>query len=226
MMKKLIIAILLVFPFVFSGCSGGVNEETTEPETHPPMELTTAPVLTIEDMSPSYYDPALSIKVATKISDIDFDSFEEIEAEDSVFPESTHDKILKSENAQYFFVENDIKIHAVFFDENGNVHSSASYNTDTGMIEFFGDSTVTWYFDENGGLKYFVYTYDFGTVSSAPIYTFYNPDGKKEVTRTMDGWYSPSLDMLTNEEIMAYLEKYAGSIEATAEYQSSDITDK
>lgn len=224
-MKKIIVALLLVFPLLFTACKNDENA-TTEPETHPPVEITTAPVIPMEEMSPSHYNPELSMDIATKVSQIDFDSFEEIDAKDSVFPDSTHDKILQSDNAQYFFVEDDIKIHAVFFDENKRITASASYNTETGNIEFFGDSSVTWYFGEKGELLYFVYTYDFNSRSSAPIYTFYTPEGNKEVTRTMDGWYTPTLDLLTNEEIMEYLEKYAASIEATAEYKSSDITNQ
>lgn len=223
-MKKLILPILLLLVLITSSCNNGAEEETTETETQPLTEATTAPTISMAEMSPSYFDPALSFDIETKIRDIDFDSFDEIDAEDSVFPDSTHDKILKSENAQYFFVENDIKIHAVFFDENGKVHSSASYNTETGYVEFFGDADLTWYFDDEGELEYFVYTYDFDSSNSAPIYTFYNPDGTKEVVRTMNGWYTPLFDLLTNDEIMEYLDKYAGCIEATAEYKSSDIT--
>ncbi len=222
-MKKLIIPFILFLVLISASCNNGENEETTAFETHPPVEITTAPSVSVEEMSPSYRDPALSLDIATKIKDINFDSFEEIEAKDSVFPDSTHDRILKSENAQYFFVEDDIKIHAVFFDENGNVHSSASYNSDTGNIEFFGDATVTWYFDGKGELEYFVYTYDFGSANSAPIYTFYKPDGTKEVTRTKNGWYTPALDLLTEEEVMAYINKYKGSIEATAAYGESGL---
>lgn len=222
-MKKIVLLFVLIFPLVFSACDDG-TDETTGYETHPPLEVTTAAPLKISEMSPDTMDVSAPGMVEIKLSEIDFDSFEEIEAEDSVFPDSTHDKILKSEKAQYFFVTDDIKIHGVFFDEDGKVIYSASYNTETGYAEFIGDAQKSWYFGENGELTCFVYTYDFGGTSDAPIYTFYSPNGEKEVTRTMDGWYSPNLDILTNEEIMEYLEKYEGTIEATAEYKSSDIT--
>lgn len=168
-------------------------------------------------MSPSYMEPVMSRDVPVKVSEIDFSAMEEIEAKDSFLPEAGHDKILKDENVQYFFVTDDIKIHAVYCDDKGVIVASASYNTDTGYLEFFGDADFTWYY-ENGELEYFVYSYKFGTAGSAPIYTFYNSDGSKEVTRTADGWYTPSLDILTNEEILEYLEKYDNAIEATAEY--------
>lgn len=218
-MKKLIIALVLLLPLVFSSC-GDNAEETTEPETHPPVEITTAKPLTIEEMSPSHMEPVMNEDIKTRIYEIDFDSFEEIDAKDSFFPDSSHDKILQSDNAQYFFVTDDIKIHAVFFDENKNVYGSASYNTETGYIEFYGEAEITWYFNEDGTLRCFVYSYTFNSANSHPIYTFYNPDGSKDVTRTADGWYSPELDLLTNEELMEYLEKYDGTIESTAEYKS------
>lgn len=221
-MKKLIIALVLLLPLVFSSC-GKSTEETTGTETLPPVEITTAEPPSIEEMSPSYIDPLMNEDIEIRISDIDFDSFEEIEAKDSYFPDSSHDKILKSDKAQYFFVTDDIKIHAVFFDENERVFGSASYNTETGYIEFYGDADFTWYFNEDGELKCFVYTYSFNSIGSHPIYTFYTPDGKKDVTRTAEGWYSANLDLLTNEEIMEYLEKYEGTIESTAEYNSSTI---
>lgn len=222
-MKKLLLLLLLI-P-VLALCSCEDTEETTEAETHPPVEITTAAPISIEEMSPSYYDPALPFEVECRVAEIPFGSFTEIEAKDSVFPDSLHDKILKSENAQYFFVDNDIKIHAVFFDENEQVQASASYNIETGAIEFFGDATRTWYFDENGEVSFFVYTYDFNSSSSAPIYTFYDSEGNKDVTRTMEGWYSADLSILDNEEVLACLEKYEGAIESTAEYESSNLAE-
>lgn len=223
-MKKLLILLIPLVLLILASCTDENGE--TEPETHPPVEITTAAPVSMEEMSPSEMNVTAPDGIEMRISDIDFDSFREIEAEDSFFPASAHDRILESENAQYFFVADDIKIHAVFFDENKKVTLSASYNTETGFAEFMGDAEKSWYFGKTGELECFVYTYDFGGQSDAPIYTFYSPDGKKEVTRTINGWYSPELDMLSNDEIMDCLKKYAATIEATAEYQSSDITNK
>ncbi len=218
-MKKLFIAfILILLPLLLASCSGD-GDMTTEPETHPPVEVTTAAPITLEEMSPSFMKPEISADIKTKVSEIDFSSMEEIEAVDSFLPDAGHDKIYKGDNVQYFFVEDDIKIHAIYCDDNGIITASASYNTETGSIEFYGDADFTWYF-RDGELTHFVYTYSFANGSIAPIYTFYNPDGTKDVTRTAQGWYSPTLDLLTNEEIMEYLDKYNGTIEATASYNS------
>lgn len=224
-MKKLFIALIPVLMLLLGACTDS-SEEATEFETHPPVEFTTAELLDINEMSPQFMEPVPDAEFEKSISEIDFDSFEEIEAKDSYFPDAAHDKILKSDNAQYFFVTDDIKIHAVFFDEKEQVLASASYNTETGWIEFYGDSDFTWYYNEDGSLRCFVYRFDFDSANSYPIYTFYNPDGTKDVTRTAEGWFSPGLDLLTNDEIMEYLEKYEGTIEATAEYKSSDITNQ
>lgn len=217
-MKKILIAFIFIFTLILASCSAG-GDETTEPETHPLVEETTAASVTLEEMSPSFIEPVISDDIKTRVAEIDFGSMEEIEAKDSLLPEAGHDKILKGENVQYFFVTDDIKIHAVFCDEKGVITASASYNTETGYLEFYGDADFTWYFSD-GELAYFVYTYSFENRNTAPIYTFYNPDGTKDVTRTLQGWYSPTLDLLSEEEIMEYLEKYQGTIEATANYKS------
>ena len=223
-MKKLLILLIPLMLLILVSCTDDNSE--TEPETHSSVEETTAAPASMEEMSPSQMDVTPPDGIEKRISEIDFDSFREIEAEDSFFPDSAHDRILESDNAQYFFVADDIKIHAVFFDERKRVTFSASYNTETGFAEFIGDAEKSWYFGKTGELECFVYSFTFGGVSDAPIYTFYSPDGKKEVTRTMNGWYTPELDMLNNDEIMDCLNKYAVTIEATAEYKSSDITNK
>lgn len=215
-MKKFYVILLLVLPLVFAACSDENAE--TEAETHAPTEPTTQEFISLSEMSPDEIDITLPDYLSMHSWEIDFSSFEEIEAKDSVFPESGHDKILKSENAQYFFVDNDIKVHAVFFDSEERVIASASYNTETGNLEFFGDDTTTWYYNEDGTLRCVVYTYSFDA-GTPPIYTFYSPEGKKEVTRTMEGWYNTEFDMLTNDEIMDCLDKYAGTVESTAEYR-------
>ncbi len=209
----------LLFAFTMLLCSGCSDDtETTEPETHPPVEITTAAPIDLSVVSPSTMDVSLPEGIEVRLSKIDFDSFEEIEAEDSVFPKTNHDKILKSENAQYFFLTEDIKIHAVFFNEEGRIIYSVSYNKETGYAEFIGDDKNSWYFDNSGELRCYVFTYDFDGTSGAPIYTFYSPEGEKEYMRTRDGWYTPDYDMLTNNEIMECLDIYSGVIEATAEY--------
>lgn len=224
-MKKILIVLIPVLLLVLCACNDSA-EETTEFETHPPVEITTAAPVDMNEVSPKTMNPEPQKEFEKRVSDIDFDSFEEIEAKDSFFPDASHDKILKSDNAQYFFVAEDIKIHAVFFDEEEQVYASASYNVETGWIEFYGDEDTTWYYNEDGTLRCFVYSYDFDSVNSYPIYTFYNPDGTKDVTRTANGWYTPKFDMLDNEQIMEYLEKYDGVIEATKEYKSTDIANQ
>lgn len=216
-MKKFIFLLLAAMMLMLSSCSDA-PEETTVPETSA-EEITTKADPTLEDMSPSFTDVTLPEGFNVSLNDIDFDSMSEIAAEDSVFPETAHDRILQSDNAQYFFLTGDKKVHAVFFDENKNLKFSASYNNDTGFAEFIGDAEKSWYFDETGVLSCVVYSYTFGGKSAAPIYTFYSPEGEKEVTRTMDGWYTPDFDVLSNEEIMTCLKKYAFTIEATAEYK-------
>ncbi len=222
-MKKILIPLTVLLLLSAAACGGG-EDATTEPETHPPVEITTTPPVDLNTVSPRTRDITLPEGIETRVSDIAFDSFDEIEAKDSVFPETTHDKILKSESAQYFFVNDDIKVQAVFFNEKGRVEYSASYNTQTGYVEFIGDAENSWYFAEDGSLLCYVYTYDFDGKSDAPVYTFYSPEGEREFIRTMDGWFSDSYDTLTNDEIMACLDKYSGVIEATSEYKSSDIT--
>lgn len=223
-MKKLLIPLTVLLLLLTASCTDG--NETTEPETHPPVEITTAAPVDLNVVSPRTMDVSLPEGIEIKISDIDFDSFEEIEAEDSVFPGTNHDKILKSENAQFFFLSGDIKIHAVYFIDGSAIPYTVSYNTETGYAEFIGDVQKSWYFDKNGQLRCFVFTYDFDGESDAPIYTFYTPEGEKEVARTIDGWYNTSYDLLTNDEIMDYLDKYSGVSEATAEYKPSSFTGK
>lgn len=242
-MKKLIALSVIFICLVLASC--GSDEESTTRNigygTHPYID----PLATTEngddttdedgngnkdaslsEMSPSSTDVTFPEDVAVKVSDIDFDSFEEIDAEDSVLSDVGHDKVLDSGKAQYFFVRDDIKVHAIFFEdseaEKRVVSGSASYNTETGFIEFYGDADKSWYFDEDGQLRCVVYTFSFGTGTPA-IYTFYTPEGVKEVTRTYDGWYSPEYDLLTNEEIAQYLQKYEGVIEATSEYDSTAV---
>ena len=211
--------LVLLFAFVMLLCSGCSDDsETTEIETHPPVEITTAPPLDLNAASPGTKDVSLPEGIEVKLSRINFNSFEEIDAKDSVFPNTKHDKILKSENAQYFFLTDDIKIHAVFFDADGIIAYSVSYNRETGYAEFIGDDKNSWYFDNSGRLRCFVFTYDFDGKSGAPIYTFYSPEGEKEYIRTIEGWYTPDYELLTNSEIMDCLDIYSGVIEATSEY--------
>lgn len=220
-MKKTFIAVLLLMMILISSCGNSAEETTAEATTE---EATTEAAPSLNEMSPLSMDVTLPERFKVRLSDIDFDSMTEIEAEDSVFPETAHDKILQGDKVQFFFLSGDNKVHAVFFDENDRVNFSASYNSDTGFAEFFGDAQNSWYFDDTGELRCFVYTYDFDGTSDAPIYTFYSPDGKKDVARTLNGWYSAEYDLLTNEEVMDCLKKYQGVIEATEEYKNSDIT--
>lgn len=216
-MKKFILAIILVFPLIFSACSDN-TEETTEAESQTVVEETTRKNYSLKEMSPDTMDVTLPLGIEIKVSDIDFDSFEEIDAKDSVLQNAGHDKILESENAQYFFVDNDIKIHGIFFDENKKITYSASYNTDTGFCEFMGDNEMSWYFNENGELICVVYTFTGDKGEIAPIYTFYNAYGVKDVTRTANGWYNEDFDLLSEDTVLDIVSRYSKTIEATAKY--------
>lgn len=214
-MKKAIIVLLLIIPLMLTSCTDN-EEETTEIETHPLLEVTTAKEIPFSVMSPAVCEEKVPDYIKIKVSEVDFDAFEEISSSESVFPESGHDKILKSDNAQYFFVNDDIKIHGVFLDENDNITYVVSYNTETGYAEFVGNDSYSWYFDENGEPQCIVFTYKESGI--APVYTFYNPDGSKEVIRTMEGWYNTQLDMLSQDEVAFAVGKFMNTIEATAEY--------
>ena len=216
-MKKFILALLLIFPLIFTACSDD-NEEQTTVEESTTVEETTKRSYSIAEMSPDTMDVTLPLGIEIKVSDIDFDSFEEIDAKDSVLQNAGHDKILESENAQYFFVDNDIKIHGIFFDENKKITYSASYNTDTGFCEFMGDNEMSWYFNENGELICVVYTFTGDKGEIAPIYTFYKTDGTKDVTRTMNGWYNGDFDVLSEDTVLDIVSRYSKTIEATAKY--------
>lgn len=217
-MKKILSMLLVsIFMLTVAAC-GNSEEETTEAETHPPVEITTGKTYTLEEMSPDEIDLSYPEYIETEISRIDFDSLTEIDAADSVLPKAGHDKILEGENVQYFFVDGDIKIHAIFFDENKNITCSASYNTSLGYIEFIGTDSISWYFNENGEFSCAVYSFSGDTNKLAPIYTFYNENREKEVTRTVNGWYSPSFDLLSQEDTLVYIQKYSFTIEATATY--------
>ncbi len=216
-MKKFILALLLIFPLIFTACSDD-NEEQTTVEESTTVEETTKRSYSIAEMSPDTVDVTLPENISIRISDIDFESFTEIDAEDSVLQNAGHDKILESENAQYFFVDDDIKIHAIFFDENKRITCSASYNKDTGYCEFIGDNEKSWYFDENGKLRSVVYTFTGEKGDVVPVYTFCTAEGEKVVTRTMNGWYNKALDMLSEEEVLNMISSYSYTIEASAKY--------
>lgn len=251
-MKKWIALTVLLSLFCLSVCSCGKddseNESTDEiSSSEITTEEETQKAASISEMSPEKIDTDLPDFLKVKVSDIDFDSFDEIKAKNSFFPDSAHDKILESDNAQYFFIDGDVKVHAVFYEnvtvtetENTSdsentgtsdttektektekkVVGSASYDTKTGFAEFYGDSDKTWYFDDSGEVSCVVFTYSFGSGTPA-IYTFYSPDGEKDVIRTVDGWYSADLDLLSNEEVFDCVQKYSETIEAVAEYNSS-----
>lgn len=216
-MKKLLAVLLMLCVLFLAACTEN-EEEQTQAETHPQTEITTEKPVPFEEKTPATCDTTLPEGIAIRLRDIDFDSFTEISAEDSIFPDAGHDKILENANSQFFFVEGDTRVHGVFFDENKNVAYAASYNNGTGYVEFMGNDTKSWYFDEEGGLYCVVFTYYYENKNTAPIYTFYNAQGEKEAIRTMGGWYTPELDLLDDERAFEFINRYSGTIEATAEY--------
>lgn len=228
-MKKRFLVSLILLCLALSLASCGKNPNINESESSQEVvesESETGKAATLSEMSPDTMDTSLPDRLAIKVSDIDFDSFTEIKAKKSLFPEAQQDKILESDNAQYFFLDEDTKFQAVFYvlSENleKNITASASYDTETGVIEFYAEADKTWYFDETGEITSVVYTFSFGS-STPSIYTFYSPDGEKDVTRTMDGWYSADFELLTQEEVLECLKKYEGTVEATKEYQSTSV---
>lgn len=229
-MKKIFVVPILIFSLFLVACGDKEEIETTRNigyGTHPYIDpLATEEnetTITMADISPTAYDVSVPENVITNVDDIDFDSFEEIDIEDSIFPEGGHDKVLDSGDAQYFFVDDDIKIHAVFFetltDGKREVFASASYNTETGVIEFYGEDNKTWYFDESGELWCFVLTYSGAKHDIVPVYSFYDAEGNRDVVRSVDGWFtSLAEDALSDDDVMAYIEKYQSVSEATAQY--------
>lgn len=215
-MKKLLLVILLIIPFVFASCEDA--ETTTEPETHPPVEITTAPVVPLDVQTPPTCDTALPEEIEMHISAIDFESFAEIPDEESFFPGMGHDKVLESDRAQYFFLDAAEEIHTFFFDENKNITFVARYNSTSGYLKFVADDTKSWYYDENGEFLSVVYTFKNDSPGAAPVYTFYKPDGTKDVIRTMDGWYTPDLYRLSEADTAVVISEYAYTAEATAQY--------
>lgn len=228
-MKKILIGILLILCLFLVACDKEEETEITRDigyGTHPFIDpLTTQEnetSLTMEDISPSVIDVTVPEDLIIKVSDIDFDAFEEIDIKDSFVPKGGHDKVLESENAQYFFVDDDIKVHVVFFEltEDGkkDISASASYNTETGFVEFYGDENRTWYFNEDGTFRCLVFTYDGENHDRVPVYTFYDTQGNRDVVRSVEGWFDANIDALSQEDTLNYIEKYKGTSEATAQY--------
>ena len=215
-MKKLLLFTLLIIPFVFSSC--GDEEETTVFETHPPLEITTAPFVSLDVQSPLTCDTEIPEGIEMHISAIDFEGFTEISDEDSFFPGMGHDKVLESDNAQYFFLDAASEIHTFFFDENKNITFVARYNSESGYLKFVADDTKSWYFDENGEFLSVVYTFRNDSPGAAPVYTFYKADGTKDAIRTMNGWYTPAFDRLSEQDTAVIITGYAYTVEATAQY--------
>lgn len=218
MKRFLVLFLIAALAFSLSSCTESADS-TTEAETHPIEEITTGKQYTLSQMSPDIAEINPPEEVKIRVSDIDFDSFEEIDAEDSVLPGVGHDRILQSENAQYFFVDDDIKVHAIFYDENKKITCSASYNTQIGYVEFIGNDKMSWYFDENGEFTLAVYTFTGDNNELMPIYTFYNSDGEKEAVRAANGWFTPDMEPFSQSQTLEIIKKYSSVIEATAEYK-------
>ncbi len=221
-MKKITALLLMTAFFMLCSCGASEEETTSEDITvsteETSAEETTSTVnYTTEEMSPSEIDISLSIDVETNTADIPFSSYEEIDAKDSELPDSMCQKVLKSENAEYFFMDSENKILVIFFDEKNVPVYSACYDMESGALDFIGNDEKTWYYNADGSLNLVVYTFSFGK-NNPPIYTFYDESGKKDVTRTMDGWYSADFTKLTEQEAFEYITKYQKTIEAITEY--------
>lgn len=229
-MKKVLLALLIITALLLSSCGSGDDSTDTSgstgvsenvipsmPENNAGGENSTETAPTLDEMSPATADVSLPFEIAHNTSELDFDSFEKIKAKKSQLPKSDCKKILKSENAEYFFMDDDGKILAIFVDESNIPVFSASYDMGTGILQYLGDDTRSWYFNDDNTLNCFVYTYYFG-YNNPGIYTFYTPDGTRDFIRTYNGNYSADLFPLTDDESLTYYQKYSRTSEIIAEY--------
>ena len=104
----------------------------------------------------------------------------------------------------------------VLFDENGELAYSASYSMETGALEFLGDDAKTWYFNEDGALRCMVYEYNDESGYSG-IYTFYTPEGKRDLVRVGTFYYDSELFELSENDTVSYLQKYSYTIEIVSQ---------
>ncbi|MBO5396711.1 MAG: hypothetical protein J6A97_07495 [Clostridia bacterium] len=221
-MKKIIAVLLSVLMLSLWGCAFG-REETTAGvnETESSSEGTTAEETTkhipsVYEMSPEKADTALPVQIEKNSSQLSFSSFEEISAEESYLKVKKSDKILKGESIEYYFLDEENKILALLFDENGQPAYSASYNSENGALEFLGDDIKTWYFNEDGTLNCMVYEYNDDTGYSG-VYTFYTPEGERDLVRVGTAFYDGELFDLSEEEQLKYIQKYSHTMEIVSQ---------
>lgn len=220
-MKKYVAVFLAALLLSLCSCGSGTEETTAVNEAEGSSEQTTVEETTkrtpsVYEMSPENMDTALSTEIEKNTAFLDFDSFSEISAEDSYLKASKSDKILKSENGEYYFLSAESKILVVLFGEDGEPAYSASYNSENGALQFLGDDIKTWYFNEDGSLNCMVYEYNDDSGLSG-IYTFYTPDGKRDLVRVGEAFYDGELFELSENETVVYMQKYSHTMEIVSQ---------
>lgn len=221
-MKKLIAVIASIAVLALCACSADVEESTTLIDETEAVSETTATEETtrhnptIHEMSPVSMNTEPSVDVEKNTAKIKFSSFKEISSEDSYLKIKELDKILKGADREYYFLNEENKILMVLFDENGELAYSASYNMETGALEFLGDDAKTWYFNEDGALRCMVYEYNDESGYSG-IYTFYTPEGKRDLVRVGTFYYDSELFELSENDTVSYLQKYSYTIEIVSQ---------
>lgn len=216
-MKKIIAILLAALVLSLCACNDTQAEETTGTgETVSTAEETTNSSPSVYEMSPENADVSLDAEIARNTSLVDFSSFEEISSENSYLKAKKSDKILKGENTEYYFLGEEDKILAVLFDENGEPAYSAGYNAQSGALQFVGNDIKTWYFDEDGALNCMVYEYNDDTGLSG-VYTFYTPEGKRDLVRVGTSLYDGELFELSEDDVLVYAQKYSHTMEIVSQ---------
>ena len=222
-MKKIIAFLLAASLVALCACSAPSTEETTaEAETASnteavTVEETTRRIPTVYEMSPENADVSLPLQIEKNTSQLAFSSFTEISLEKSYLNKADKcDKILKSENGEYYFIGEENKILVVLFDENGEPEYSACYNSESGALEFLGDDMKTWYFNEDGSLNCMVYEYNDDSGYSG-VYTFYTPDGIRDLVRVGSSYYDAELFEVEEADLIKCMQKYSHTMEIVSQ---------
>lgn len=209
--RVFVLIVCMLLTLSFFSCKGNEKEFTTD-KTASLEETTEKPHPTVSEMSPEECDVALPIKTEKNFNLLNLSEFKEIEAKDGILKGKRASKILKGGNAEYYFMNDNEKIIAVILDDDGTPEYSACYNMGSGILEYIGNDEKSWYFTETGELKYIALTYS-PFPGAAGIVTYYTPDGKRDFVVAAGEYYNGNLDLLSDEEAMAFVTKYAGAAE-------------
>lgn len=213
MKNKIIILLLVVLAsLTFMTCCSDENnnEETTSQAVL--SEAETEKEYSLDEMSPPTFDTEIKTEIKLNLNSYDIGSFDEIKAADSAIKNSEAEKILKKDNTELFFMDEQDKIFIILLDEEGNPEYSGVYKKDSGTLEYFGNKDTSWYFDEKGELYTVVYVFTFEEGYKG-IRSYYTPDGTRNFVIASGQYYNGSLDELSDEEAVPYLQKYANTAE-------------